>query len=138
MNPDELFTNIIKILHEALKGKQKSHNYIKLTTIIADANVTAENVLCLGLSVQRSTFIVVDKFTGEPFHQLISWSDRRANEMVEQMNKSLLMKIINGGAKFLYFFTHKNRYKQGSNLKLKNNWVRKINYVISTSKLSVK
>jgi putative glycerol kinase 5 len=88
-----------------------------------DAQVDAENILCLGLSVQRATFVVIDKVTGDPYTQLISWYDRRANEIVRQINASCLMKVINGGASLLYCLTHKNRYKQGSSLRFENSFV---------------
>jgi hypothetical protein len=80
-------------------------------------------VLCLSISVQRATFIVIDKVTGEPMCQLISWSDRRASGIVDKVNKSLAVKLIKGGASVLYWLTHKNRFKQGSNFRLQYNFV---------------
>lgn len=77
----------------------------------------------MGLSVQRATFVIVDKVTGEPLTQLISWNDRRANKNVEKINKSFFMKLLNGTASVLYSLTHKNIFKQGSCIKFANNFV---------------
>lgn len=79
----------------------------------------------MGLSVQRATFIVVDKVTGEPLTQFISWSDRRGNKTVEKINKSFFMKLLKGTAFVLYSLSHKNIFKQGIGLKLSNNFVSK-------------
>lgn len=87
------------------------------------ANIDAENVLCLGLSVQRSTFITFDKITGRPFHQLITWQDRRGDKIVRQFNGSLLLKAVNVGASILHFFTRSNRFKQASRLRIENDFV---------------
>jgi sugar (pentulose or hexulose) kinase len=80
-------------------------------------------VLCLAISVQRASFIVIDKVTGEPFVQLISWSDRRANKTVERINKSLFMRALRGATSVLYWATHKNRFKHASNFRQQNVFV---------------
>jgi sugar (pentulose or hexulose) kinase len=85
--------------------------------------VDVENVLCLAISVQRASFIVIDKVTGEPFVQLISWSDRRANKTVERINKSLFMRALRGATSVLYWATHKNRFKHASNFRQQNVFV---------------
>ncbi|KAG5677421.1 hypothetical protein PVAND_007179 [Polypedilum vanderplanki] len=107
INPDELFSNILKILREALK----------------DAQLNVENVLCLAISVQRSTFAIIDKITGEPYTQLISWADRRAQERTDKINKSLILKTIRNACSVIFCLTRKNRYKQASNFKLQSAFI---------------
>ncbi|CRL00243.1 CLUMA_CG013516, isoform A [Clunio marinus] len=107
MDPDEYFNRIIHLLHDSLK----------------DAKRNAENVMCLGISVQRATFITFDKHSGKPFHQLISWKDQRGDKITKKFNKSLLLKVIHVGSDFLHFFTRSNKFKQTKNLKLENNFV---------------
>lgn len=89
----------------------------------AAANVSAENILCLGISVQRATFITFDRVTGRPFHQLITWKDRRANEMVESFNSSVLLKAVNAGCTVLHWITRSDKFKQVSKFRLQNNFV---------------
>lgn len=87
------------------------------------ARITAENILSLGISVQRATFITFDKITGRPFHQLITWKDRRADKIVQDFNGSLLLKAVNFGSNILHFITRSNKFKQTSRFKLENNFV---------------
>ena len=61
--------------------------------LILVSGVSVENILSLTISTQRSTFITWDKSNGKPFHNLITWSDTRANELVERWNKSLTAKV---------------------------------------------
>lgn len=88
------------------------------------ANVKAENILCLGVSVQRSTFITFDKITGRPFHQLITWKDRRGEAISESFNKGLLLKAVNASATVLHFVTRKNKFKQTSKFRLDYSFVK--------------
>ncbi|CAO1315205.1 unnamed protein product [Diamesa tonsa] len=98
------------------------------------SEVSVENILSLTISTQRSTFITWDKSNGKPFHNLITWSDTRANEFVERWNKSLMAKTIRIGASALHFITHKNKFKQGSSFKLTNNFVTpKLNWMINNN-----
>ena len=61
--------------------------------------------------------------TGRPFHQLITWKDRRADEIVQKFNKSMLLKALNTGAAILHFITRSNKFKQASKFRLENNFV---------------
>lgn len=59
----------------------------------SDANLTARDITCLGISTQRSTFITWDRETGETFHNFITWKDLRADAMVRKWNSSLTLKV---------------------------------------------
>lgn len=78
LDPKPYFDNIVRILREAV------------TTSGIDAN----EIISLGISCQRSTFITWDRETGEPFHNLITWKDRRAIATVDRVNNSILLKVM--------------------------------------------
>jgi glycerol kinase len=61
---------------------------------ILDAHIQKEDILCLGISCQRSTFITWDKETGKTFHDLITWKDMRSEELVNNWNKSVTSKVM--------------------------------------------
>lgn len=77
IEPELYFNNIVQILREAVKS----------------SGVDVNEIISLGISCQRSTFITWDKDSGEAFHNLITWKDRRAIKTVEKVNKSLLLKV---------------------------------------------
>lgn len=95
--------------------------------ILAAARVTADEVLCLGMSVLRGTFISFDKATGRPFHPLITWLDCRGDKIVEDFNKSLVLKLIRAGSAVGHWLTRSNKLKQASKFKLANSYVIKTN-----------
>ena len=77
LEPEQYFNNIVQILRDAVKS----------------ASIDPSDIISLGLSCQRSTFITWDKDNGEAFHNLITWKDRRAIRHVEKTNKSFLLKV---------------------------------------------
>lgn len=77
LDPESYFNNVVKILREAVNS----------------SNIDPSDIISLGISCQRSTFITWDKNSGETFHNLITWKDRRAIESVEKTNKSFLLKV---------------------------------------------
>ncbi|XP_017709694.1 putative glycerol kinase 5 isoform X2 [Piliocolobus tephrosceles] len=66
-------------------------------------------IVGLGISTQRGTFITWNKKTGNHFHNFISWQDLRAVELVKSWNNSLLMKIFHSSCRVLHFFTRSKR-----------------------------
>lgn len=77
LEPNEYFESIVKILQDALTS----------------AKVDVIDVVNIGISCQRATFITWDKNTSEPFHNLITWKDERGNEIQKKFNKSFLLKV---------------------------------------------
>lgn len=61
--------------------------------LIVDAQLTPDQISCIGISTQRSTFITWDKETGEEFHNFITWKDLRADPLVKKWNSSLTLKV---------------------------------------------
>jgi len=81
------------------------------------AGIKISDVTCLGISVQRNTFLTWDSETGKPFHNFITWQDLRARDYVKVWNDSYTLKFMNGGSKFLHAFTRKKRFLSASVLK---------------------
>jgi glycerol kinase len=133
IDPDDLFFNIRAALLAAIDGKLcfvLDHElcllFLFLSFNLTGAHILAEDVLCMGISLQRATFITFDKVTGKPYHQLISWKDARGDSFVRKVNASLLLKIINIGASFLYKIFRSDRMKQGSNFRLQDCFVKQV------------
>lgn len=49
------------------------------TEAITKANITAENIACIGITNQRETTILWDRKTGKPLYNAIVWQDRRTS-----------------------------------------------------------
>jgi len=67
--------------------------FCKCVTCVAVSGVNPHQIVCFGISTQRSSFITWDRETGKPFHNFITWKDVRADSLVQQWNKSLTMKV---------------------------------------------
>ncbi len=52
------------------------------------ANVTAEEILAIGITNQRETAVVWDLTTGEPVYNAIVWQDRRGADLCEEIKGS--------------------------------------------------
>ncbi len=55
---------------------------------LAQANLTAANISCIGITNQRETTVVWHKETGEPLYNAIVWQCRRSAELCQQIKKS--------------------------------------------------
>lgn len=77
IDPEPYFKNIVQVLRDA----------------VSSAGIEATEIISLSLSCQRSTFVTWEKETGECFHKLITWKDRRAVATVNKVNKSFLLKV---------------------------------------------
>jgi glycerol kinase len=52
--------------------------------VLADNNLTFENIAAVGITNQRETTVVWDKNTGEPVYNAIVWQDTRTQPIVSQ------------------------------------------------------
>lgn len=77
LDPEQYFDSIVKILRDAVKK----------------AEIDVNDIISLGISCQRSTFITWDKATGEAFHNLITWKDQRAEKTLQKINNGFLLKV---------------------------------------------
>ncbi len=65
----EIFQSSVEVIHEVIEK-----------TGILSANITA-----LGITNQRETVVVWDRFTGKPIHRAIVWQDRRTTEVCDAL-----------------------------------------------------
>ncbi|XP_038606802.1 putative glycerol kinase 5 isoform X2 [Tachyglossus aculeatus] len=93
IDPEVLWTQFIAVIKEAVQA----------------AGIQMNQIVGLGISTQRATFITWNKTTGNPFHNFISWQDLRASELVKSWNNSFLMKAIHSFSKVLHFFIRSKR-----------------------------
>lgn len=101
MDPEILYKNVVDSMAEAVKA----------------AGIKVKDVTCLGISVQRNTFLTWDRETGKPYHNFITWQDLRARDYVKSWNTSVSLKALNSGSKFLHLLTRKKRFLSASVLR---------------------
>ncbi|XP_055450588.1 glycerol kinase 2 [Psammomys obesus] len=56
---------------------------------IAGENIDVSSIKAIGVSNQRETTVVWDKFTGEPLYNAVVWLDLRTQSTVETLNKKI-------------------------------------------------
>ncbi len=59
--------------------------YRCMERVIKQANIKPEQIVTIGLTVQRETCLFWDKTTGKPLHNAIVWQDRRTASMCRQL-----------------------------------------------------
>ena len=77
-NPTEIYSSQIEIARSAL----------------SKANLTAVDIVSIGITNQRETTILWDKKTGEPIYNAIVWQCRRTAPICDQLKKKGLAEII--------------------------------------------
>ncbi|KAM5279206.1 glycerol kinase 5 isoform 2-T2 [Hipposideros larvatus] len=77
IDPDILWLQFVAVIKESVKA----------------AEIEMNQIVGLGISTQRATFIMWHKKTGKHFHNFITWQDLRAIELVKSWNTSLTMKV---------------------------------------------
>ncbi|KAM5154127.1 glycerol kinase 5 [Callospermophilus lateralis] len=93
IDPDILWTQFVAVIKDAIKA----------------AGAQMNQIVGLGISTQRATFITWNRKTGNHFHNFISWQDLRAIELVKSWNNSLVMKLLHSSCRVLHFFTRSKR-----------------------------
>lgn len=68
--------------------------YQSVATILAEGEVTAEDIACIGVTNQRETTILWDKTTGLPIYNAPVWQCRRTAAMCEDLKARGLEKYI--------------------------------------------
>ncbi len=72
--------------------------YRVIKTLIDKHTGGAQEIEAIGISVQRSTFTLWDKESGEPCCNFISWADIRASKVTDRMNSSFKWKVVKAAA----------------------------------------
>jgi glycerol kinase len=57
-----------------------------IQTALQKANITAQEVAAIGLSVQRETCLLWDRTTGRPLYNAIVWQDRRTADLCNKLS----------------------------------------------------
>lgn len=73
-----------KVEHDAQEIYDKSITVCK--EAMKKADVTAEDIACLGITNQRATTVVWDKATGKPLYNAIVWQDNRTAKLCAEIN----------------------------------------------------
>ncbi|XP_034852084.1 putative glycerol kinase 5 isoform X5 [Mirounga leonina] len=94
IDPDVLWLQFVTVIKESVKA----------------AGIEMNQIVGLGISTQRATFITWNKKTGNHFHNFISWQDLRAVELIKSWNNSLIMKLFQSSCRVLHFFTRSKRF----------------------------
>ncbi|XP_029726294.2 putative glycerol kinase 5 [Aedes albopictus] len=102
--PSQLWDSVISTIANAIKS----------------AKLTAKQIACLSITTQRNTFTCWNKLTGNVYHNFITWKDLRADQLVQQWNRSFKLRALKTGARLLHFFTRNKRFLAGSVIKLMN------------------
>lgn len=68
--------------------------YQSVATILAEGEVTAEDIACIGVTNQRETTILWDKTTGLPIYNAPVWQCRRTAAMCEDLKARGLEKYV--------------------------------------------
>ena len=66
---------------------------------------------CMGIATFRSSFITWDRETGEPFHNINMWQDKRTKDLVSSWNNSVTLAALKRGSGFLHALTGSQRFK---------------------------
>jgi glycerol kinase len=69
--------------HDAQEIWQTQYNTIK--EVVAQANISYDQIAAIGITNQRETTVVWDKTTGLPLHHAIVWQDRRTADMCKAL-----------------------------------------------------
>jgi glycerol kinase len=62
--------------------------------VLTKASVSAADVAAIGITNQRETTLVWDRFTGKPIHNAIVWQDRRTAGVCDRLRARKLDKMI--------------------------------------------
>ncbi|CAL8086524.1 unnamed protein product [Calicophoron daubneyi] len=79
--------------------------------VLQNANIRPKEIRCVGISVQRNSFLLWDRKTSKPRSNIITWQDLRAAELTKKWNKSFAARSMKTGGRLLYWITHLARFK---------------------------
>lgn len=104
IDPDELWEKILHVIREAVKT----------------SGLSPENIVCLGISTQRSSLTSWNMKDGTHYHRFLTWKDLRADSMVKEWNSSMTLKGLHLGSHILYAISRSKRFLAGSVFKFMN------------------
>ena len=94
IQPEELWLNVKEVLAQTLSL----------------GNLDPSDADSIGITCQRNSFLLWNRETGKPLCNLISWQDRRADEVCKDWNESMYFKILHASAGIMHFLTRSKRF----------------------------
>ena len=65
-----------------------ANQYASLTECIAKSGISADEIAAVGITNQRETIIVWDRYTGKPIYNAIVWQCRRTTDLCEELERA--------------------------------------------------
>ncbi|WP_420152083.1 FGGY family carbohydrate kinase, partial [Siphonobacter sp.] len=69
-NPDEIWCNTKEVIQKALK----------------QANLTSKDLVAVGITNQRETTVMWNRYTGKPYYNALVWQDTRTSGLVTELS----------------------------------------------------
>ena len=112
-----------EVIHPEPHLEEIDHNdlWSKVKSVLSECKrnckivESGNKITCMGLCTLRSSFITWSKQTGKPFHNIITWKDRRAEELAKEWDNSLQLKLLRLMSTFAYFITRNKIHQLNSN-----------------------
>ena len=94
----------------------------KVTTVlkvcIENANIHPDNITCMGICTLRASFITWSKQTGKPFHNIITWKDTRAEDLANEWDNGIQLRLLRLVSKVAYMVTRNKVHQLNKNYHL--------------------
>uniref|UniRef100_A0A5K3FD71 FGGY_N domain-containing protein n=1 Tax=Mesocestoides corti TaxID=53468 RepID=A0A5K3FD71_MESCO len=124
LDPESYWQVLCNLLSSVLKSKLNFFFFISL-----GSHVPSSAVYCLGLSVQRNTFLLWDRYvagsfdiirrkTSKPVSRLCTWQETNASAYASSRNNTYFIKALNKTGKVLYKIVPCTKFKLASHFKL--------------------
>lgn len=113
-----------EVLHPAPHMEEIDHNdlWIKVKKVINECRRNAKifdcdssKISCMGMCTLRSSFITWSKQTGKPFHNIITWKDKRAEHMAKEWDNGIQLRLLRLICKPAYLLTRNKVHQLNSN-----------------------
>ncbi|KAK1133389.1 hypothetical protein K0M31_011203 [Melipona bicolor] len=104
IDPDMLWALVVKVMWDTF----------------TESGISPKLITGLGISTQRCSFTTWNVKTGRHFHNIITWEDLRANNLVKQWNSSYQTRGLRIGSRLIYTFFRAQRYLLMSGFKCTN------------------
>ena len=62
--------------------------------VLSSSGIRAQDIAAIGITNQRETAIVWDRFTGEPVYNAIVWQDRRTASLCDKLKRDGLEDLV--------------------------------------------
>lgn len=98
IDPDQLWEKFTRVIKDA----------------VADAGITFDAIISMGISTMRGTFMTWNKDTGDHYHNFITWQDTRSKDICDVWNDGLQLKLLRGVGSILYFVSRRKRFLAAS------------------------